>query len=156
MIRLSVFVTLLLLAPALATAEKVQVKVIKLSQGNETITVYFYPNPASNGVQGFWQAPKGDVGNDASSHNQWKWDQSSKTVKFYDDIGLRDTRGAGHDITFENSEQNVLTLKSIANPANMKSGDSGKGEKRDRHSRGIQGTVDWKCTGIETQNLSLK
>jgi len=106
---------------------------------------------------GFWQAPKNDVGNDGGSHNQWKWDQNSKTVKFYDDIGLRDVRGAGHDITFENSEDMVLILKGVASfPAKFKSGDSGKGEKHDKHSHGLQGDVDWKCTGTEIQNMILK
>jgi hypothetical protein len=149
------FATLFFLAPALAVAQKVEVKVIKLTQGADSITVYMYP--VGNGSRGFWQAPKNDVGSDGGSHNQWKWDPNSKTVKFFDDIGLRDVRGAGHDITFENSEDMVLILKGVASfPANFKSGDGGKGEKHDKHSHGIQGDVDWKCTGAETHDMILK
>ena len=66
---------------------------IKLTQGADSITVYMYP--VDTGPLGFWRATRNDVGNDGGSHNQWKWDQRTKTVRFYDDIGQRDVRGAG-------------------------------------------------------------
>jgi hypothetical protein len=153
--RLLLFSAPLLFLTRVLTAQKVEVKVIKLTQGADSITVYLYP--INKGQLAFWQAPKNDVGSDGGSHNQWKWDQNPKTVRFYDDIGLRDVGGAGHNITFENSEEMVLLLKGVASfPANLKSGDSGKGEKHDKHSHGIQGDLDWKCTGTEIQNMILK
>jgi hypothetical protein len=133
----------------------VPVKAIKLTQGDESITVYMYP--VDNGPLGFWKAPKNDVGNDGGAHNQWKWDANSNTVKFYDDIGLRDSVGPGHDITFGNSGDQVLLLKDVKSfPANFAAGDHGKGTKTDKHSHGIQGELDWKCTGTENQEMVLK
>jgi len=45
------FTPLFFLAPALTVAQKVEVKVIKLSQGNNSITIYMYPvNNGSTGI----------------------------------------------------------------------------------------------------------
>ena len=80
-----------------------------------------------------------------------------KAVRFYDDIGGREVRGAGHDITFENSDHMVLILRDMmVSPTQLKTGDSGKGEKHDKHSHSIQGDVAWKCTGTEVQNMIVK
>jgi hypothetical protein len=152
---LRVLAPLFFLAPALPVTRKVEVKVIKLVQGDDSITVFMYP--VDNGQFGYWQAPKNDLGNDSGAQDQWKWDRNSKTVRFYDDIGGREVRGAGYDITFANSDHMVLILKDVTgSPTLLKSGDSGKGEKRDKHSHSIQGDVDWKCTGTEIQNMIVK
>src|SRR5690348_10845585 len=88
------------------------------------------------------------------SHRQWKWVRNSNAVKFYADIRLCDTGASGHNITFENSDSMVLIPTGVAMlPANFKDGQSGTGEKHDKHSHGIQGDVEWKCTGTETQNM---
>jgi hypothetical protein len=133
----------------------VMVKVIKLTQGDKSITVYMYP--VDNGPLGFWSAPKNDVGVDRGAHRKWKWDANGSTVKFYDDIGLHDTGGSGHDITFENSTDLVLLLKDVKSfPANFAAGDHGKGNKTDGNSHSIQGELDWTCTGSENQDMILK
>jgi hypothetical protein len=122
-----------------------------LTQDSNSTTIFVHKTPGKN--SGFWKSaqPNRDF-RDTGAHDQFYWTPTFFLgLQLFNDIGLTDTMGPGHEITFSNADESsrVLTMWNVP-LGHLKRGD--QGTARNWYSRGhvlSPGLLMWEYQGME-------